>query len=124
MQTSAAQYLTALDTIKQAERQMAALNQQFDIVLSPVLAQPPAPLGWLNMNSSDVREYASRYASYSPFTALFNGTGQPSISLPLFTGSNRLPIGVMASAAWGMDHLLLQLANQLIPGIVATAHIP
>jgi glycosyltransferase involved in cell wall biosynthesis len=25
---------------------MAALHQQFDIVLSPVLAQPPAPLGW------------------------------------------------------------------------------
>jgi Asp-tRNA(Asn)/Glu-tRNA(Gln) amidotransferase A subunit family amidase len=44
--------------------------------------------------------------------------------LPLFTGSNNLPIGVMASAAWGMDHLLLQLANQLIPGIVATAHMP
>ena len=124
MQSSAAQYLAALDTVKQAERQMAALHQQFDIVLSPVLAQPPAPLGWLNMNSGDVREYASRYASYSPFTALFNGTGQPSISLPLLTGSNNLPIGVMASAVWGMDHLLLQLANQLIPGIVATAQMP
>lgn len=121
MQSSAAQYLAAVDVIKQAERQMAVLHQQFDIVLSPVLAQLAAPLGWLDMNSSDIREYASRYASYSPFTALFNGTGQPSISLPLVTGSNRLPIGVMASAAWGMDHVLLQLANQLIPGIVATA---
>ncbi|TFH73384.1 amidase [Gammaproteobacteria bacterium LSUCC0112] len=121
MQASAAHYLAALDTIKQAERQMAAFHKQFDIVLSPVLAQPAAPLGWLDMNTSDVREYASRYAAYSPFTALFNGTGQPSISIPLFMSGSGVPIGVMASAAWGQDHLLLQLANQLLPGIVATA---
>lgn len=123
LQASAAQYLAALDTLKQAERQMAAFHQQYDIVLSPVLAQPAAPLGWLDMNSSDIREYVSRYAAYSPFTALFNGTGQPSISLPLYTGNHGLPVGVMASAAWGQDHVLLQLANQLIPGIVATARM-
>lgn len=123
MQTSAAQYLAALDTLKQAERQMATFHQQFDIILSPVLAQPPAPLGWLDMNSADIREYASRYAAYSPFTALFNGTGQPGISLPLYKSGQGLPIGVMASAAWGQDHVLLQLANQLIPGIVATAEM-
>lgn len=121
MQTSAAQYIAALDTLKQAERQMATYHQQVDIILSPVLAQPPAPLGWLDMNSADIREYASRYAAYSPFTALFNGTGQPGISLPLYRSDQGLPIGVMASAAWGQDHVLLQLANQLIPGIIATA---
>lgn len=123
MQASAAQYLAALDTLKEAERQMAAFHQQFDILLSPVLAQPAAPLGWLDMNSADIREYASRYAAYSPFTALFNGTGQPSISLPLFRSGSGLPVGVMASAAWGRDHVLLQLAHQLIPGIVASAQM-
>lgn len=121
MQSSAAQYLAALDILKQAERQMALFHKDYDIILSPVLAQPAAPLGWLDMNSSDMREYASRYAGYSPFTALFNGTGQPSISLPLYTSKTGVPVGVMASAAWGHDHLLLQLANQLIPGLVATA---
>ncbi|MDO8909178.1 MAG: amidase [Pseudohongiella sp.] len=121
MQSSAAQYLAALDSLKEAERQMAAFHQTHDIVLSPVLAQPAAPLGWLDMNSAEIREYAGRYAAYSPFTGLCNGTGQPSISLPLYTSDTGLPIGVMASAAWGQDHLLLQLANQLIPGIVATA---
>lgn len=123
MQASAAQYLEALDALKQAERQMAAFHQQFDVVLSPVLAQPAAPLGWLDMNSAEMREYAGRYAAYSPFTALFNGTGQPSISLPMYTADNGVPVGVMASAAWGQDHVLLQLANQLIPGIVATANM-
>jgi Asp-tRNA(Asn)/Glu-tRNA(Gln) amidotransferase A subunit family amidase len=119
--TSAAKYLAALDTVKQVERQMAVFHETYDLVLSPVLALPPAELGWLDMNADDIREYARRYAAYSPFTALYNGTGQPSISLPLNTNAGGLPIGVMFSAAWGQDHLLLQLANQLLPGIVPVA---
>ena len=100
---------------------MADFHQQYDLVLSPVLARPTAPLGWLDMNSQDMREYASRYAAYSPFTALFNGTGQPSISLPLGKSQQGLPIGVMFSTAWGGDQTLLQLANTLIEGVVPVA---
>ncbi len=118
IQTSAAAYLEALDTLKAAEREMEAFFGRYDVVLSPVLALPPAALGWLDMNAADIREYARRYASYSPFTGLYNGTGQPSISLPLHRRADGLPIGVMASAAWGQDVLLLQLAHQLIPGIL------
>lgn len=116
--TSAAQYLKALDIIKRAEQKMAQFHQSWDLVLSPVLAQPPAPLGWLDMNAEDIGEYARRFSAYSPFTALYNGTGQPSISLPLHTGANGLPIGVMFTAGWGQDHILLQLACQLLPGMV------
>lgn len=121
LKTSAAQYLAALDTVKHAERQMTAFHAQHDLVLSPVLALPPAELGWLDMNADDIREYARRYAAYSPFTALFNGTGQPSIALPLHKNAAKLPIGVMFSAAWGQDHVLLQLANQLLPGMAPIA---
>lgn len=121
LKTTAAQYLAALDTVKQAEREMTAFHQQHDLLLSPVLALPPAELGWLDMNADDIREYARRYAAYSPFTALYNGTGQPSIALPLHQNAAGLPIGVMFSAAWGQDHVLLQLANQLLPGVVPVA---
>ena len=121
MEGSAAQYLNALDTLKQAERQMALFHEDVDVILSPVLALPPAELGWLDMNAADIREYAQRYSAYSPFTALYNGTGQPSISLPLHKNAAGLPIGVMFSAAWGADLLLLQLAHSLIPGIVPVA---
>jgi Asp-tRNA(Asn)/Glu-tRNA(Gln) amidotransferase A subunit family amidase len=121
MKTTAARYLAALDTLKRAEHQMAAFHEHHDLVLSPVLALPPAPLGWLDMNAEDIHEYARRYAAYSPFTALYNGTGQPSISLPLHRSATGLPIGVMFSAAWGQDHILLQLANQLHPGLAPVA---
>jgi len=117
-QTSASSYLEALNALKAIELQMEAFFQQFDVVLSPVLSLPPAELGWLDMNSNDMRTYARRYASYSPFTALYNATGQPSISLPLHWSEDGLPIGVMASAAWGQDVLLLQLAHELLPGIL------
>ncbi|MEC8861022.1 MAG: amidase family protein [Pseudomonadota bacterium] len=121
IKATAHEYLQAIDTLKQIERQMAVFHQRYDLVLSPVLARPTAPLGWLDMNSQDMREYASRYAAYSPFTALFNGTGQPSISLPLGQSDQGLPIGVMFSAAWGGDQTLLQLANTLIEGVVPIA---
>ncbi|ALO46012.1 amidase [Pseudohongiella spirulinae] len=119
--SSAMDYLQALDVLKRTERQMAAFHQQYNLILSPVLTQPPVELGWLDMNSPDIREYARRYAAYSPFTALFNGTGQPSISLPLHKSESGLPIGVMFSAAWGQDLQLLQLANSLTPELVAVA---
>jgi len=117
--TTAAEFLAVLDTLQSTAQQMAGFHREFDIVLSPVLAKPPAPLGWLDMNSDDLRSYAKRFASYSGFSALYNGTGQPSISLPLYQSQASeelpvgLPIGVMFSAAWGQDLLLLQLARQL-----------
>jgi len=105
---SATDYLQALDTLKRAERQMNDFHQHIDLVLSPVLSMPPAPLGWLDM-AGDIRSYASRFSEYSGFTSLYNGTGQPSLSVPLHQKKNGLPIGVMFSAGWGQDHLLLQV---------------
>jgi len=123
IKTTAAQYLSALDSIRQTERLMAQFHQQYDLILSPVMAKSPAALGWLDMDAEDMREYARRYGAYSPFTALYNGTGQPSMSLPLHKTPNGLPVGVMLSAPWGHDHVLVQLANLLVPGIVPVAEM-
>lgn len=106
-------YVKARDTLRATEREMAQFHQQFDVIISPVLAKTPARLGWLNMNSNDMKQYINRFKAYSGFTALFNGTGQPSMSVPLHRTADNLPVGVMFSAAWGGDALLLQLAAQL-----------
>lgn len=110
--TTATDYLAALDTLKQAERQMAAFHQHYDLVLSPVLSLPPPELGWLDMNG-DIREYAERFSRYSGFTALYNGTGQPSASVPVHRTAAGHPVGAMFSAGWGSDHQLLQLGALL-----------
>lgn len=110
---SAVDYLRARDALARVEQQMAEFHEDYDVLLSPVLAKTTAKLGWLDMNADDLNEYGARFRAYSGFTALYNGIGQPSASLPLFQDSAGLPVGVMATAAWGNDHLLLQLAAQL-----------
>ncbi|MDA1371137.1 MAG: amidase family protein [Proteobacteria bacterium] len=109
----AAAYLEAVDTVKEAERTMAEFHHHHDVIVSPVISKTPARIGWLDMNSSDQKEYVSRFRAYGGFTALYNGTGQPSMSVPGHQAKNGLPVGVMFTAAWGSDLLLLQLARQL-----------
>jgi amidase len=52
-------------------------------------------------------------ARFSPFAAVMNLTGEPSISLPLARSATGLPIGVMLTAALGAEGLLLRVAGQL-----------
>ena len=54
-----------------------------------------------------------RLTKYSPFTGVFNQTGQPSMSVPLYRSKNNLPIGSMFSASFGNENLLFSLAGQL-----------
>lgn len=112
-EVTALHYVAARDTLHVAQRDMQEFHRHYPVILSPVLAMPTARLGWLDMNSDDLPGYTAKYRQYSGFTALYNGTGQPSMSVPLFSDSRGLPIGAMFSADWGQDGLLLQLARQL-----------
>jgi Asp-tRNA(Asn)/Glu-tRNA(Gln) amidotransferase A subunit family amidase len=50
---------------------------------------------------------------FSPYTALYNMTGQPSVSVPLHWTPDGLPVGVLFSARFGEDATLFRLAAQL-----------
>ena len=50
---------------------------------------------------------------YSPFTGIFNQSGQPSMSVPLYRTKDNLPVGSMFSASFGNENLLFSLAGQL-----------
>lgn len=110
---SADEYVRARDVLQREARKMDAFHRKHEVVVSPVLAMPPARLGWLDMDSDDLEEYDRRFRAYSGFTALYNGTGQPSMSVPLHRTGEGLPVGVMFSAAWGDDLRLLRLARRL-----------
>jgi amidase len=54
-----------------------------------------------------------RSTPYAIFTAGFNSSGQPAISLPLHWSEDGLPIGVQLVAAYGREDLLIRVAAQL-----------
>jgi amidase len=49
----------------------------------------------------------------TPNTQLFNLTGQPAMSVPLFWNAAGLPIGVQFAARYGDEATLFRLASQL-----------
>ena len=110
---SASAFVDARNYLITAEQQLQAFYQQYDLIIQPVLSKVPAKLGWLDMDSEDLKAYGGRFTAYSGFTALANGTGQPSMSVPMSRTASNLPVGALFTAAWGDDATLLQLAAQL-----------
>ena len=54
-----------------------------------------------------------RSALFVPFTPIFNATGQPAMSVPLFWNGDNVPIGVQFAARFGDEATLFRLAAQL-----------
>ena len=81
----------------------------FDIVLSPVFASPPRPLGYFrgDVPFDTLRDRLIRDVGY---TLIHNVSGAPAVSLPLGRSREGLPIGVQVSAANGADRVLLETA--------------
>jgi Asp-tRNA(Asn)/Glu-tRNA(Gln) amidotransferase A subunit family amidase len=111
--TSSVAYSRAIATLHQVGLAMARFHQTYDIVLSPTLGQPPVPLGTLDLSARDLDRYARAVTEFSPFTMLYNVTGQPSMSVPLHWTPDGLPVGVMFSARFGDEATLFRLAGQL-----------
>lgn len=106
-------YVAALAAINREVRRIAAFFGDYDVLLTPTLAQPPAKLGELHGHTDDGDGFLSRLFAYAPFTVPFNATGQPAISLPLHATAGGLPVGVQFVAPFGADAVLLRLAAQI-----------
>ena len=109
--TSAPDYLDSVLWLEAFRRRTYAFwsEQGFDLLCTPVLAQPPARLGEL----SDPVEGQRRVLQTLQFTGQFNVSGQPAASLPLHWAPGGLPIGVQLVADYGREDVLLKVASQL-----------
>jgi amidase len=101
-------------------RSIAGFFEEVDILVTPTLGALPARHGfldyddpWFDSADSSVRDWMRRITDYGPFTAPFNVSGHPAISLPLGESVEGLPIGVQLVAAAGAEGLLLSVAAQL-----------
>jgi amidase len=110
--TSSPEYAAAIGRLQLRARRLTALWSSFDLLLTPALAMLPAPLGW-DTEPDDPREQFDRAARFTPFTAAFNVTGQPAVSLPLHWTEAGLPVGVHLVGAPFGEALLLRVSAQL-----------
>jgi amidase len=85
----------------------------FDVFLCPVMTAPPPPIGFSDPANVTPRDINKRQVALYPFAALFNFTGQPSLSLPLGMSAGGLPIGMMFTGRYADEGTLYRLAGQL-----------
>ena len=129
---TAADLQRARDTMHRASRLMAAFHERYDVFLDATLAYPPVRIGELALKPAELAalavlrklplkpaflklldELAGNSLERTPNTQLFNQTGQPAMSVPLYWNGAGLPVGVQFAARFGDEATLFRLASQL-----------
>lgn len=110
--TSGTDYALALGAMQAATRRTAKAYLDVDVVLTPTLADLPAPVGGLLDEDDPAADFEAQ-KRFTPFTSIWNVTGRPAVSLPLHWTADGLPVGVMLAGAPAGEWQLLELAAQL-----------
>ncbi len=113
--TTAQQYLAALDGLHRLTRDAVAWWEVdgFDLLLTPTLPELPPTLGQFGTTKEEPLNGLFRSAIPAHFTAPFNVTGQPAISVPLHQSDEGLPIGMQFVGAPAREDVLIRLAAEL-----------
>lgn len=112
-QLSAVQYLAALDAFASFSATTAAFFADYDVYLTPTLGMPPPEVGFMDASKESAERLNRKAYELVPVTPLFNLTGQPAMSVPLYWNAGELPIGTHFAARPGEEATLLRLAGQL-----------
>ena len=111
---SAKDYIAATVWLQAYTRRVAGWwADGFDLLLTPTMAEPPILLGEMTATPDDPLRGFMRSVPFAAFTAVFNVTGQPALSLPLYWNAQGLPIGAQLVAAYGREDVLIRVAAQL-----------
>jgi Asp-tRNA(Asn)/Glu-tRNA(Gln) amidotransferase A subunit family amidase len=110
---TATDYATAVQTMHGVGRIVGEFMTEWDAVMTPTVARPPLGIGDLNTNTNDVDTFLKNLYGFIPFTAVFNATGQPAMSVPLHQDADGLPIGIQFAGRFGDEATLFRLAGQL-----------
>jgi amidase len=127
---SATDLTRALEHLEAAAWQIAAFFEEYDLWLTPTLAQPPLPLGELNRSVGSAIGWWTYDMQFNPWNAIANISGSPAASMPLYWNRAGLPIGTMLTGAFAGEARLISVSAQLeqaepwaerIPGLVEGA---
>jgi amidase len=112
---SALDLMAGLDAQNRVSRAVGRFFTGHDLLVTPTLGRLPAPHGTLRYDdpAHTLRGWLDELFGYGPFTAVFNISGQPAMSLPLAQSRDGLPIGVQFVAPYGREDLLFRVAARL-----------
>lgn len=112
---NALDYLAAQRAAHSAALAMAIAFGDFDIIMTPTTATLPPPLGAFAAGAPEFSfdRWSEAAYGFAPFTEIFNVTGQPAASLPLYLSGAGMPVGIQLAARASRDDLLLRLAATL-----------
>ncbi len=115
-------------------RRVLSFFERYDILLTPTVGLPPRPHGAFEPSGLEqalqglvaragrpellrvpglLDRAVDRAYAFAPYTPVFNVTGQPSASVPLFWNDDGLPLGAMVTGRMGEDARVLRLCAQL-----------
>ena len=130
----ASDYVRSLRYLQRISREIGRFFERYDVLLTPVLNQPPVKIGALKPTASEqtqikliartgqswildalgiIKPLAAQTFEFVPWTPVFNVTGQPAMSVPLHWNAEGLPIGMHFIGKWGDEATLFRLAGQL-----------
>jgi amidase len=112
-QLPATGYLTALAQLQALARHTVAFFADYDVLMTPVLASRPLPIGELHGCGDHPMDDLRRSGTFAPFTSLFNVTGQPALSIPVGFGEDGMPTAVQLVGHPLAEDTLLQVAAQM-----------
>jgi amidase len=106
-------YLAAVAQLQALARGIVAFFAEYDLLLTPALGERPLPIGECNGLGERPLEDLDRSGRFTPYTSLFNVTGQPAISIPVGFGADGLPTAAHLVAKPLGEDTLLQVAAQM-----------
>jgi amidase len=107
---SARDAMAAMFTLRLFSRRFVQATAGYDVLLAPICTMPPRPLGWFG---DDGAEDFRRQTQYAAFPAVYNVTGQPAVSVPLWWTASGVPIGSMLVGRPADEATLISLSAQL-----------
>lgn len=130
--TGADRLAWAWNEVRMMGRLVAGFFEEYDVLLTSTLAQPPWEHGSLDPTPRQrmllralrtfparpvlrglFRQMSAEILEPIPNTPLFNMTGQPAASLPLIWNDQGLPVGVQFATRFGDEATLFRLSAQL-----------
>jgi amidase len=98
--------------LQQVSHQLAQFLSEHDLLLTPVLGEPPFRLGQIDQEAK-WDDMVEQLFDYVAFTPVANFSGMPAMSVPTYWSNDGLPIGTQFMGRSASEEMLLALAGQL-----------